>query len=83
MTEEEVSKLTDQELLAAAKEMKSSAIMHAVLIGFLIGIILFSILKNTLGFFTLIPLYFIYMWTKEPDKNKALKKELKARGLNG
>ena len=42
------------------KKMKSTHITNAVLIGFLIGIVLYSIAKNSWGFFTLIPLFFVY-----------------------
>ena len=81
MEQKEFSKLTDEELLEQAKKSKSSAITHAVLIGFLIGIIIFSVAKNALGFFTLIPLFLIYTLTKNSGADKALKEELKARNL--
>ena len=60
MEEKELSELTDQELLDKAKKMKSTSITNAVLIGFLIGIIVYNIAVNSLGFFTLIPLFFAY-----------------------
>jgi hypothetical protein len=52
--------LSDQELLDEAKKTKPTSIMNAVLIGFLIGIIIYSILKNSLGYLALIPLYLAY-----------------------
>mgnify|MGYP001413902220 CR=1 FL=1 len=58
MENRELSQLTDQELLAEAKKMKSNSIMNAVFIGFLVGIVIYSLLKNTFGFLTLIP-YFL------------------------
>ncbi len=82
MNQTELSNLTDQELLAEAKKMKSSGIQHALLIGFLIGIIIFSVVKSTWGFLTLIPLYFIYRLIKTPDNRKALKEVLKERNLS-
>jgi hypothetical protein len=84
MTEKELSGLTDQELLAKAKKMKSTSIMNALLIGFLVGIIIFSIVKNSLGFFTLIPLFLIYKLvnnTTNAKNEKALKRILKERNL--
>lgn len=75
MNQRNLSELTDQELLEEAKKMKSNAILDAVLIGFLIGIILFSIFKNTWGMVTLIPLYFAYKLFKKP---KAEEEELAA-----
>lgn len=81
MKPEELSTLTDEELLAEAKKMKSSAITHALLIGFMIGIIIFSIWKNTVGLFTLIPVFFIFKVFYKPDRNKELKRLLEERKL--
>lgn len=58
--QKELSELTDQELLDKAKKKKSNSIMNALLIGFLIGIVIYSVVNNSLGFFTLIPLFFVY-----------------------
>ena len=60
MHEKELSALTDEELLDRRKKMKSNHITNAVLIGFLIGIIIYSIAVNSVGLFTLIPLFFVY-----------------------
>ncbi|MBT8220060.1 MAG: FUSC family protein [Bacteroidia bacterium] len=81
MKQEELSELTDQELLDKAQTMKSSPITDAVFIGFLIGIIIYSILNNSLGFFTLIPLFFIYKLFDKSKNYKALEKILKERNL--
>lgn len=82
MEQKELSELSDQELLEEARKMKSASILHAALIGVMIGIIIYSVLKNTWGFLTLIPLYFIYKMTKKSERNEALKKLLKERNLN-
>jgi ABC-type phosphate transport system permease subunit len=74
MKQEERPELTEQELLDKAKKIKSTSIMHAVLIGFLIGIIIYSILVNSIGFLTLIPLFFIYKVLNKSKDNKALEK---------
>ncbi|MFT5885421.1 MAG: hypothetical protein ACI9IP_001881 [Arcticibacterium sp.] len=81
MEQKELSELTNEELLADAKKMKSNSIMSALLIGFMAGIIIFSVVKNTWGFLTLIPLYLIYRMVTNSKKNDALKKELEARDL--
>lgn len=52
--------------------MKSFSITNALFIGFLVGIILYSIVKNSWGMLTLIPLYFIYRMVNDP-KNKRSK----------
>lgn len=81
MKEKELSELTDQELLGEAKKRKSSALVYALLIGFLIGIVFYSLVKNTWGFFTLIPLFFIYKLVSGSRDDKALEVLLKERGL--
>jgi len=81
MTQKEPSELTDQELLDEAKKMKSTSTMNAVLIGFMVGIIIYSTVKNSLGFFTLIPLFIIYKLVNNSKNNKALEKLLKERKL--
>jgi type IV secretory pathway VirB3-like protein len=72
MTQKELSELTDQELLDEAKKMKSTYIINAALIGFMIGIIIFSVVKNSLVLFTLIPLFFVFKITCNSKKDKAL-----------
>jgi len=42
------------------QKRKSDDIMNAIFIGAMVGIIIFSIFKNSIGVFSLIPLYFIY-----------------------
>lgn len=81
MTHKELSELSDQELLDKAKKLKSSAITNAVLIGFMIGIIIYSILKNSIGFFTLIPLFFVFKIFNKSKNNEALLRLLKERNL--
>ncbi len=81
MSPEELSELTNQELLAEAKKMKSNSITNAVLIGVLIGIIIYSIVVNSWGFLTLIPLFLIYKLVNSSKKYDALKNELKERDL--
>lgn len=81
MKEKELSELTDQELLDEAKKMKSNPILNAVLIGFMIGVIVFSIIKSSLSLFTLIPLFFLYKLLNHSKKHKTLEKLLKERNL--
>lgn len=83
MNQNELSALTDHELLAEAKKLKSFSITNALLIGFLLGILIYSFAKNTWGLVTIIPLYFIYKLVNDP-KNKryqAVEKLLKERNL--
>lgn len=81
MNQEELSQLSDKELLEEVEKIKPSPLIDAFFIGFLIGIIVYSVAANALGFFSLIPLFLIYVFLKKPKKYDALKKELKERNL--
>ncbi len=82
MKQKELSELSDQELLAEAKKVKSANIMNAFLIGFLVGIVIYSVVKNTWGLLTLIPLYLAYkLINNSAYDTKELKRLLKERNL--
>ena len=83
MEQKEYTQMTDQELLGEAKKMKSFSIVNALLIGFLAGVIIYSVVKNSWGMLTLIPLYFIYKMINDPKnkKVKELQSLLKERNL--
>lgn len=82
MNRKELSELTDQELLQEAKKMKSASILNAALIGFLIGVVFYSVVKSTWGLVTLIPLYLIYKLMNKSGYNKQeLERVLKERNL--
>jgi VIT1/CCC1 family predicted Fe2+/Mn2+ transporter len=83
MTNKDFSEFTDQELLDEAKKMKSFSISNALIIGVLVGIIFYSIVKNSWGLLTLIPLYFIYKMINDPKnkRSKDLEELLKVRNL--
>ena len=82
MEKRQLSELTDEELLQAAKKMKSTVIINAVLIGFLAGIVIYSILKNSSGFLMIIPLFLAYKLINNSNyKTKELDRLLKERNL--
>ncbi len=81
MEERNFADLTDDELKTEAKKLKSRTVLNAFIIGFMIGIIIWSILKSTLGLLTLIPLFFIYKLANSSKNDKALKAVLKERKL--
>jgi type IV secretory pathway VirB3-like protein len=82
MEQKKLTELTDQELLQEAKKMKSVPITNAMLIGFLAGIIFYSIMKSSWGLLTIIPLFFIYkLVNKSKHDSKELESILKERNL--
>lgn len=81
MKEKVLSDLTDLELLIESKKMKLSPIANAIFIGFLLGLIFYSVVKNSWGFLTLIPLFLAYKLIKDSKRNEELEKLIKERGL--
>lgn len=82
MEQKKLSELTDQELLEESKKIKTKTLINTVLIGFLIGIVLYSVMKNTWGLLTLIPLFLIYkLANKAKYDSKELEALLKERNL--
>ena len=81
MENKEFATFTDEQLLEEAKKTKLSPIVYALMIGFLAGVIFYSVAKNTWGLITLIPLFLIYKLLKDSKKNEELKRILKERGL--
>lgn len=81
MAEKNLSELTDQELLDKNKKSKSDAIINAVFIGVMIGIIIYSIVQKSIGLVSIIPVYFIYKAFNNSKKNKEIEAEIKSRNL--
>ena len=83
MKQKELQEFTDKELLEEAKKLKSFSITNAFLIGFLLGIVIFSVIKSTFGFLMLIPLYFVHKLINDPKakRSKALNELLRERNL--
>ncbi len=83
MNQKELSALTDDELLEEAKKLNSFSITNAFLIGFLFGIVVYSLIKSTFGFLMLIPLYLVHKLVNDPKakQKEAIDKLLKERNL--
>lgn len=84
MMQKELSELTDQELLDKAKKIKSTSIINALLIGLMIGVVIYGVAKKNLSFFALITLFFVFRAfnnSKNVKDNKALEELLKERNL--
>jgi uncharacterized membrane protein len=84
----EATNLTDlsqQELVQKIKKIKTNKIIDATIIGFTIGIVIYSAVINGLGFFTFFPLILAYLIARNSTNNKILEqeliKELKSRDL--
>ncbi len=76
------AELTDKELLKEAKNIKSINIYDSLIWGVLIGIALYSTIKNGFGLLTFLPLLFAPISVKNKTKIKELKRLLKERNLS-
>ena len=81
MKQNELAELTNEELLQQGKKIKSTKIFDAVIIGFLIGVAVFSTVRNGFGLLTFLPLVYIPISVKNKTRNQELEKLLKERGL--
>ncbi|HBL76010.1 MAG: hypothetical protein A2W90_11375 [Bacteroidetes bacterium GWF2_42_66] len=85
MKTENLTDLSDQELLHKIKKLKTNKIIDASIVGFTIGIAIYSAVKNGLEFFTFFPLILAYVIIKNSTNNKIIEneieKELKSRNL--
>lgn len=85
MKEKELTELSDQELLEKRKKIKSTKMMNSAIIGALVGVGVYSAVKNGIGFFTIFPLFLIYPIVNNSKDNKAielkLEEILKSRNL--
>ena len=81
MEQNELAALTDEALLEEAKKMKPTPIYDAVIFGVLIGIAVYSSVKNGFGLLTFLPLVYIPIARKNKIKIQALNDILKERKL--
>lgn len=81
MKQNELIELTDQELLQEVNKNKSTSLINGVLFGVVIGIAIYSTVKNGMGFFTVFPLIFALFAFNNSKKSKALETEVRSRNL--
>jgi uncharacterized membrane protein YobD (UPF0266 family) len=81
MNQNKLKALTDDELLEEAKKFKSINTYDALIFGFLIGIAIYTTVKNGFGLLTFLPLIYLPIAGKNKTKSKALENLLKERNL--
>ncbi len=73
------SKLTLEELLVEERKAKKNAVFSAGLIGFMVGIMIYGIVKNGFGFlYIAIPLFLIFVIYKNSKTQKQNLKQIQA-----
>lgn len=79
MEQNEFSNLTDEQLLQYQKRVKQSNILTAFIIGVLIGVAIYSAVKQGIGFYTFFPLFFVYLLARNGKKQVKIKNEINSR----
>jgi hypothetical protein len=80
MNPEELSKLSNEQLLKEHQKLKSNSKTTAVIIGVFVGIAIYSAVRNGFGFFTFFPLFFAYILFKK-NNIKDIENEMQSRNL--
>lgn len=81
MNQKKLETLTNEELSQEAKKGKTTKIYDAAIFGVLIGIAIYSSLKNGFGLLTFLPLVYLPIAAKNKIKNSELQKLLKEKKL--
>jgi hypothetical protein len=76
MKPENLTELSDQELLQKIKKIKTNKIIDATIIGVTIGVVVYSAVINGFGFFTFFPLLLAFIIARNSVNNKILEKEI-------
>lgn len=76
MKAENLTELSEQELLQKIKKIKTNKVIDATIIGITVGIAIYSAVKNGFGFFTFFPLILAYIIIRNSTNNKILEKEM-------
>ncbi|NVM64857.1 hypothetical protein FHW88_003146 [Mucilaginibacter sp. SG538B] len=81
MKQKELAELTNDELLQDARKIKSGKLMDAVIFGFLIGVSVYSVVRNGFGLLTFLPLVYIPIAARNRVRNKEIERLVTERGL--
>ncbi|MFS2189911.1 hypothetical protein ACCC92_24760 [Mucilaginibacter sp. Mucisp84] len=81
MKQKELAELTNDELLQEARKIKSGKLMDAVIFGFLIGVSVYSVVRNGFGLLTFLPLIYIPIAARNRVRNKEIERLVIERGL--
>jgi len=76
MKPENLTELSTPELLRKIRNLKTNKIIDAAIIGFTVGIVIYSAVKNGFGFFTFFPLLIAYLIVRNSTNSKILEKEI-------
>jgi hypothetical protein len=76
MKPQNLSELSDQEILQQIKKIKNTKLIDATLVGLTIGVVVYSATVNGFDFFTFFPLVITYVIVRNSANTKILENEL-------
>ncbi len=82
MEQKKLAELTDEELSEQARKNKSYKIYDAVIFGFLIGVAIYSTVKNGLGLLSFLPLVYLPIAAKNRKRRMEIDELMKERKLS-
>lgn len=76
MKTQNLTALSEQELLRKIQIIKTNKLIDAGIIGLTIGIVIYSAVKSGFGFFTFFPLILAFIIVRNSKNNQLLEKEI-------
>ena len=74
-----LSEFTDEELIQEEKKQKKDSIYHALGIGFMVGVAVYSVVNNGFSFVTIAIIGFVVFIVSKKPTDKAVKEEIELR----
>lgn len=78
---QELSQLSDEDLLQQAQKVKKEKTIDSVIFGFLIGVAIYSSVNNGFGLLTFLPVVWIPIIGAKRSRQKAIADLIKERNL--
>ena len=68
--------MSSDELLKEIKKLKNNKIINAGLVGFSVGVMIYSAVKTGFSLFTFFPLLVVYLIVRNSKNNKIMEEEM-------
>ncbi len=82
MEKKDLTKLTIEELIIELKKRKQGYTIAAFIVGMMIGVAVWSAVKNGFGILLFVPLIFAYWFRNAKSDYDEVKEEINLRNLN-
>ena len=81
MMESKLNDLTTEDILNEYKRFKTYRVYDKFIVGFLIGVSIYSIINNGFGLLTFLPLIYLPVTRRNNKRFTALQEQLQKRGI--